>query len=269
MRSWIADYEVLEALPGATHGGARYLCRPPARLAWDDPVEVAEVAVGDDRWPQWTDGMARLAAVPGPDLRALIETGPDRAGTGAFISCESAPGGSLASPAPAGAAALDRAARIEAVATAARAAHALHEAGLAHGSIGPESVLLTRRGPVLSPPVLDRPEGLAARWSTGEVLSAVDPDVLRGEAPSRSSDIWSLGATLHRVLSDRSLYPGIGADQPVTAVQRVMFTRPELDPALEGEVRDLIARCLTPDPAGRPQTAAEVAQAITALGVGR
>lgn len=267
MRSSIADYEVLEVLGDPTHGGARYLCRPPARLVYTDPVEVAEVAVGEDRWPQWSDGMARLAAVSGPDLRALIEVGQDRAGTGAFVSCEAATGGTLAVPAPTGAAALRREDRIEAVAAAARAAHALHEAGLAHGSIGPDSVLLTDRGPVLAPPRLDRPEGLAVRASSAAMLSPVDPDVLRGEAPSRSSDIWSLGATLHLVLSDRPLYPGIGADQPVTAVQRVMFTTPELDPALENEVRELIGRCLEPDPAERPDTAADLARSITGLGV--
>ncbi len=268
MRPSIADYEVLEVLPGAPGGVARYLCRPPARLAWDDPVEVAELPVTADRWPQWSDAMVRLVAVPGPDLRALIEVGMDRAGAGAYITCEAAPGGSLAEPAAADSGTLSGADRIEAVAAAARAAHALHEAGLAHGSIGPESVLLTARGPVLAPPRLDRPEGFAVQATSAPALSALDPDLLRGESPARSSDVWSLGATLHLALSDRPLYPGIDSDQPVTAVQRVMFTRPELDPDLDEGVRDLVGRCLATDPADRPDTAAEVARALTALGVG-
>lgn len=268
MRPSIADYEVLEVLPGSPGEGTRYLCRPPTRLAWDDPVEVTELPVAADRWAQWSDTMVRLAAVPGPDLRAMIEVGVDRAGQGAYISCEAATGGSLAEPVTADSDTLSRAGRIEAVAAAARAAHALHEAGLAHGSIGPGSVLLTARGPVLAPPRLDRPEGFAVQATSAPALSALDPDLLRGESPARSSDVWSLGATLHLALSDRPLYSGIDSDQPVTAVQRVMFTRPELDPDLDEGVRDLVSRCLATDPADRPDTAAEVARTLTGLGAG-
>lgn len=265
MRSSIADYEVLEMLGRPDRGPHRYRCRPPARLGWDAPVEVMELAVDPASLPQWSDLVIRMAAAGGSGLRVLLEAGPDPTGPGVYLSCEAAPGGTLAEhagdPAPVG----DTPSALTAVAAAARGAHAMHEVGLAHGGIGPESVHLTQRGPVLSPAGLDSAAGFVIGASSWERLSTVDPDLLRGEGPSRSSDIWALGATLHLALSSRPLYPGIDGDQPVTAVQRVMFTRPEPDPALGREIRDLIGACLATDPTDRPATAAELADRLDEL----
>ena len=83
---------------------------------------------------------------------------------------------------------------------------------------------------MLGPPTLGGPR---ARWpgcATGRDVALLDPALLRGEEPSRSSDIWALAATLHGLLSSRPLYPAIAGDPGVTAVQRVLFTRPEIDP---------------------------------------
>lgn len=266
MRSSIADYEVLDMLDGLDGASPRYLCRPPHRLGWDGPVEVMELSVDPALLHQWSDLVLRLAAAGDEGLRVLLETGPDPAGSGVYLSCEAATGGTLARAAEDGEAPSDAAFMLSAVAAAARGAHALHEVGLAHGAICPEAVQLTPRGPVLSPPRLDGSAGFVVDASSWERLSMVDPDLFRGEAPSRSSDIWSLGATLHRALSPRPLYQGIDRDQPVTAVQRIMFTRPEPDPVLDGDLRDLISACLAADPAERPPTASELAARISELG---
>jgi len=90
----------------------------------------------------------------------------------------------------------------------------------------------------------------------------MDPDLLSGEETSRSSDVWALGATLHTALSDRPLYPGIDKDAAVTAVQRILFTRPDVDPDIPPEVADVIRSCLEPDPAARPATADELADRL-------
>lgn len=262
MRASIADYEVIEVLDDRHGRARRYLCRGPARLAWTEPVEVAEVPVAEGEWAQWSDRMVRLAQAGSADLRLLLEAGPDVAGIGAYVSYEPATGGNLAAPPNPDTDGGDRPAAGLAVAAAARAAHSLHQAGLAHGHIGPDAICRTARGVVLDLPPLCLPDGWAAPPSAPARLVASDPDVLRGEAPSRSSDVWSLGATLHMLLTDRPLYPGIAGDQPVTAVQRVLFTRPEIDPGLPGTLRDLVERCLSLDPSARPATAAEVAEAL-------
>lgn len=265
MRSSIADYEVLETLESTGGSPQRYLCRPPSRLGWDDAVEVVELRVDPAVVHQWSDLAVRMAAAGDEGLRVLLEVGPDPSGAGAYLSSEAAPGGTLAGPAEGGEPAAGSLTGIAAVAAAARGAHALHEVGLAHGAICPESVHLTARGPVLSPPALDGPAGWVVDASSWLRLSTVDPDLLRGEGASRSSDVWSLGATLHRALSARPLYPGIDRDQPVTAVQRIMFTRPEPDPSLDPEVREIITSCLAVDPADRPETASDLADRLQRL----
>jgi serine/threonine protein kinase len=266
LRSSIADYEVIQALPTTKAGQARYLCRPPGRLAVDDhAVVITELAVDAAGWRELANNLSRLAGVGSDRLLTLYEVGPDlqAEGAGVYLVTESAPGGSLDDPVDA----IDFGGRIRAVADAARGAHALHEAGIVHGSIDSRSIYLTGRGAVLGPPAYGRPSGEVARILNWRELIVLDPALLRGEEPSRSSDIWALAATLHGQLSARPLYRGIADDPDVTAVQRVMFTRPEIDPALPPEVVETLEACLADDPGERPMTAEELANRLSGVGV--
>ena len=100
-------------------------------------------------------------------------------------------------------------------------------------------------------------------------LALVDPDLLRGQPPSRSSDIWALAASLYSVAGAAPLYPEMSGDKPVTAVQRVMFSRPEVSPATPDGLADVLVDCFDPDPARRPQTASELADRLAACEVAR
>ena len=251
----IVDYEVLEPWG---EGTGRFVCRPPDRLGWPGPVLVTELAVD----AEGCDQLIRLNSAAGAGMVQAIELGPDLATGGVFVATEHPEGGSLARPT----APLDTAARRRAVEAAARAADALHEMGLAHGAIHRGTVLMAERGALLDLPCLDAPAGEAIHVASWPELEAVDPEVLGGEAPSRASDIWAIGATLHHALSDRPLYPGIDADQPVTAVQRVMFTRPQVDRAIRSSLVELIEACLAVDPADRPARARDVADRLAAEG---
>lgn len=255
VRTSIADYEVVEPWNGAD---GRFVCRPPGRLRRHGEVMVSELAVDAEGWQQLCDTLLRMALAPGARMLEVLEVGPDPATGGVFVVTEAAPGGSLSRPAKA----LPRDARIAAVEAAARGAHALHEVGLAHGSIQPGSVVMTGGGAALDLPHLDASPGEVIRVDGWEALVAVDPEVLAGESPARSSDIWSLGVTLHSVLSDKPLFPGIEADEPVTAVQRVMFTRPQPDQSLPSELLALVTDCLAADAADRPATALAVADRL-------
>lgn len=259
VRVLIADYEVVEPWG---RGGRRCLCRPPGRLGREGRVMVSELTVDAEGWQQLCDTLVRLTSASDGRLLDVIELGPDLETGGVFVASEAA-GATLAEPGPT----VDQRAKVAAVEAAARGAHALHEAGLAHGSIHPGTVLLTDRGPVLDLPRLDAPAGEVLRVGPWPELVAVDPELLGGEAPGRGSDIWSLGATLHSVLTSRPLFPGIDGDEPVTAVQRVMFTRPEPDPGLPRRLRELVSECLAPDPADRPSTALAVAERLAGLEV--
>jgi serine/threonine protein kinase len=261
VRSAIADYQVVEPVP-APGGEVEYLCRPPARLGWDGPVAVREVALDAGTWPRACDQAARLARGGASTNLRLIEIGLDPEGPGGYLVTEASAGGTLADPRRP----LAEPDKLSAVAAAARGAHAWHEAGMAHGNIHAATIALTERGPALAPPPLDRPDGVVTYARSWSALTCVDPDLLCGETPSRSSDIWSLGATLHAALVPGPLYPGLDRDEPVTAIQRIIFSRPQADPALPPAVGRIISRCLERDPAARYQNAAELADAIEAAG---
>ena len=261
MRSSIADYEVTEVLDRAEGTGTAYRCRPPERRPVpgsqpsvpDRYVMVAELAVDASGWGELTDRLMRTVAVGSSHLLRLLEVGPDLETGGVFVVSE-AP---QPAPPPGPMDARRAMARVESVALG---AHALHEAGLAHGDIRPAAVFDTERGPVLGLPRLDRSAGWVVDASSWRDLVTVDPERIAGEAPSRAGDVWALGALLHTLMSERPLYPDIDRDEPVTAVQRLLFTRPEVDPALPVAVRDLVEACLAADPADRPTTAAAVAE---------
>ena len=261
MRTSVADYEVIAELPAGTGGRARFLCRAPERLRrTGQTVMVTEVAVDAAGWGDFAGRVARLAGVGSDHLLALVEAGPDLApsAAGVYLVSEPPTGGVMAEVSGN----LDPAEKVRLVADAALGAHALHEAGLAHGAPDLRSIVITGRGGALAPPPLDQAPGAVGQVVDWHDVVALDPDLLCGELPSRPSDIWALGAALHMVLSPRPLYPGIDQDPPVTAIQRVLFTRPEVDPGIPGRLAYTIEACLAADPAGRPATAAELAERL-------
>ena len=266
LRSSVADYRVVQGLPSTSTGLARYLCQAPDRLGLGEAnVMVTELAIDAAGWRELIGNLSRLSGVESPHLLRLIEVGPDLdpAGAGVYLVSEAAPGGSIGEPVES----LDASARVKAVAEAARGAHMLHECGLAHGSIDSRSIFLTSRGGALGPPSLGGPPGVVTRMRDWRDVAPLDPALLRGEDPSRSSDIWALATTLHGLLSARPLYAAIESDPGVTAVQRVLFTRPEVDPALPAGIADSLAACLADDPGERLLSADEFADRLTAVGV--
>src|SRR5258707_6132615 len=146
---------------------------------------------------------------------------------------------------------------LAAVADAARAAHALHEAGIAHNDIKPGNVLLHDSHAKLSDLGLSQllTPGLTITGlgSAGSVES-LDPAIIGGEMASRATDIYALGATLHRALAGIGLYGDLPSDNTMVAMRRVLSHPPTVSPNLAAEVRDIIAAATDPDPKARPNT---------------
>ena len=258
MPSFVAGYRIIGRAEPAASALAAYLCRAPEHLGLVDQVLLSELTECSPRWTEITDTLRRLGAVTTDHLLILYEVLAVEASSNVFLASEAYTEGTLESTSPS----LEPREKALAVAAAARGAHDLHEAGIAHGSISPKAIFLTTRGPLLGPPDLVSPPGRVTGSAPGAVLNCVDPALLRGEEPSRASDIWSLGASLHLALSAEPLYPGLFDDAPVIAVQRVLYSRPRLDPRMPAPLLDIVRACFAADPAKRPSTAIAVAGAI-------
>jgi eukaryotic-like serine/threonine-protein kinase len=260
----VADYELVRPL-GEGALGRTFVARPPTRLGAVDAHVVLKVLhrhVTDDELQVAAAELATWSATPSSHLATVHEVGRDDLGT-VFVVTEYEPGGSLAAPGRP----LGRVDVLRAVAHVAHAAHDLHENGLVHRNIKPANVLLSGRGaklvdllvsPALAP-------GQTASLRPGAALDCVDPRILAGAVPGRTSDVWSLGATMHRALTGVSLYGEIPEIDPLAAVRHLLGTRPRLGGSLEPDEARIILECLAADAGDRPGTAREVAEQIESL----
>jgi eukaryotic-like serine/threonine-protein kinase len=260
----IADYELIRPLGSGNHGEL-YLARAPDRLGLDtDRVAVKVLALNatDDAFRRVANELKLFASIECPQLVALYDAG-QQAGT-LFYAMEYCERGSLARPTSPP----SRQQVLRAVADAARAAHALHEVGVAHRDIKPANIMLSDGGGKLSD------LGLAQILSPGQTITGIgpigtiefmEPGVILGERAGRASDIWALGVTLHRALTGVSVYGEIPTQELVAALRHVLETPPGLAAGLtEGEA-ELIAWCLSPERADRPPAAEVVTQRLREL----
>ena len=278
MASQVADYEITSSvLEDGTTPCLR--ARRPARLgSGDEPVTIW--ILGPLARTPWTAARARLEPVAGvraDNLPAWLEAGVGEWSERPVIwlSASTPVTGTLASPPPA----MDVPARLRAIAGAARGAHALHEQGQFHGAICPQAVALVgqsqdgavtsfsslaspggEESAVLAPPSLANGERPVAQVGYPP-LAYMDPQLVRGEG-GRWSDVWGLGATVQQVVSGSVPFPGIEEVPVVQSLGRLLMTPAPSFGQLPAAVSEIVAACLSVDPANRPLTAREVAERL-------
>ena len=266
----VADYVVVRQLGEGNHG-RYYLARPPARLELAEEFVALKVfgdRVSELAYDRGVRELRAFAAVRSPYLVTVYDAVLED--TFAY-AMQYFPLGSLSAPARP----LARTEVHRALENAARAAHALHEAGMAHSDIKPANVLLTEGSGGSAAGIGGRLSdlGLARFLAPGATLTSmgrassveyVDPDVIGGARPSRRTEIWALGATVHRALAGTGLYGELPDAQPLLAIRKVLGAQPQIDPALRPDEAELVRLCLAPDD-GRLPTAEAVADRLAAL----
>lgn len=260
----VADYRILGPA-GAGSTGSFYFAVPPTRLGLTADrvlLKVVPGVVDDQAFRRVSRELRAFASVSSPYLVQLYDAG--QAGSVFYYSMEYLSVGSLATPTRP----LERSEVQRAIADAARAAHDLHEAGLAHRDIQPSSVLLHDGGAKLSDLGLAQalnPDQTVTGLSGLESVEYIDPGVLSGGRVSRSADIFALGATMNRALSGEGLYGYLPPNEPLVAVRRVLTTPPAASTRLTAAEHAIVERCIAADPADRWQNAAALAAAVDEL----
>jgi eukaryotic-like serine/threonine-protein kinase len=154
------------------------------------------------------------------------------------------------------------------------ALQAAHEAGVLHGDIKPNNVMLTRDAhDRMRAVVMDF--GLARGLSSGEpgelatasmeagAPAYMAPELLRGSPASERSDMYSLGALLYEAFTGQRPFPEVATFDD--ARQKGELPRPsprDQAPQLDARLDSLVRDCLEPDPERRCRTAAEARQRL-------
>ncbi|MCD9624829.1 serine/threonine-protein kinase [Rhabdothermincola salaria] len=260
----IADYTLIRPLGPSTYGDL-YLAAPPGRLAIDADQVVVKVlpeVAAEREFDRFAREMQALASVQDSHVVSVLDAG--HAAGRLFYAFSYLPLGTLSAHLVEGLASeLPQA--VPAVRDAALGAHALHEAGIIHRDISPRTIYVTDDGGILGD--LGLAEVLRPGMTSTGIgpiggLEYTDTALLRGERMGRSSDIWSLGATLHRVATGESVRPDLPSGDIVTVIRHALSEPPVIADSCPAALRPVIEQAMDPDPAARYADALELARAI-------
>jgi len=155
------------------------------------------------------------------------------------------------------------------VVQAALALQAAHEADVVHRDIKPANLMITADGLIkLTDFGISRALYGLMHTLTGELLGTpyyISPEQARGASATSASDIYSLGVVAHELLTGKR--PFVGPTPVDTAQSHVEDPPPPLPDDVPEDLRRVIEACLSKDPAERPKSGREIAEALGLTGL--
>jgi serine/threonine protein kinase len=145
------------------------------------------------------------------------------------------------------------------------AVESAHRSGVLHRDIKPDNVLLSDVGePQLTDFGIARMSG---EWATtdGQLTGSLPylaPEVLTGTAPSASSDVYALGATMHHLLSGRAPFTRDDDTSIWQLYHRIAGEPVPPIPTAPPQLNAVLQAAMAKDPAPRPPSAAALGKAL-------
>jgi serine/threonine protein kinase len=151
-----------------------------------------------------------------------------------------------------------------------------HDAGIVHRDLTPANIFLARDEEGLVTKILDfgiaKEQGVpvptAERTTTGTFVGTpryMSPEQLEGGSLDGRTDLWSLAAVVHRILTGRDAFPQTDVVELFDAIRHTPVAAPGLDAPLDA----FFARAFERDPRLRFQSAGAMALAFEDALAGR
>lgn len=140
---------------------------------------------------------------------------------------------------------------------------AAHRAGVLHCDIKPGNIMINNFDdqPVLGDFGVARAiNSVKPDDQVSCTLNYAAPEILAGNAQTKQSDIYSLGATLYAIAAGRIPFR---AANPQEMARKILNEEPAPMPAeIPADVRQVILRMIDPDPERRPQSCDEILRVL-------
>ena len=143
----------------------------------------------------------------------------------------------------------------------------MHQAGLVHGGLAPDSVLVSDDGGVtvidtaVFPALL--PETAASDQPWGR-LPCVSPEQAAGHSVHAASDVYVVGLLMYEMLAGRP--PFRGGDETMTALQHMRYDPPSLQvlvPDVPRSLAQIVHMALSKEPAARYRNAGQLGHILS------